>query len=108
MKTKIVVVLVAVAFVTGMMVQSIPASATDQGKKNEKSSNWIRVAQIWASSVNQLEAANKHFHAPTADMTPPPDDSIPELLQLLEEIEEQTTQIQHKKTDWEFILERAD
>lgn len=108
MNTKIVMALVAIAFVAGMLVQAIPAEASQQDcKRDEKSSCWIRVSQILKTTINKLEAINNHFGAPPDDITAPPDDEIPSLRALLADLKNEINEIQMTQTDWEFILERA-
>ncbi|MFB5631366.1 MAG: hypothetical protein ACE5RN_07235 [Nitrosopumilaceae archaeon] len=105
MKTRIVIFLVAVAFVTGMMVQAIPADAAQKEcKKDENSSCWIRVSQLFETTLNKLEAVNKHFESPATDNTPPPDEIKRELKALLEDMDKEISEIQHKQTDWDFLL----
>lgn len=105
MKTRIVIALVAAAFVTGMMLQVIPADAAQKEcKKDENSSCWIRVSQLFETTLNKLEAVNNHFESPSADTTTPPDEIKRELKILLEDMDKEISEIQHKQTDWDFLL----
>jgi hypothetical protein len=104
MNTKIVVILVAAAFVTGMMIQAIPTEAAPQCKKDENSSCWIRVSQLFETSLNKLQAVNKHFEGPPERISAPPDDIKRKLTALLDDMDEEITKIQNKQTDWDFVL----
>jgi hypothetical protein len=105
MNTRIVIVLVVAAFVTGMMVQAIPAEAVQKEcKKDENSSCWIRVSQLFETTLKKLQAVNKHFESPSVDSTPPPDEIKRKLTGLLEDMDKEISEIQHKQTDWDFLL----
>lgn len=104
MNTKIAVILVAAAFVTGMMVQAIPAEAAPQCKKDENSSCWIRVSQLFETSLKKLKAVNQYFEGPPTGITTPPDDIKRKLTALLDDMDEEITKIQNKQTDWDFVL----
>ena len=107
MNTKIVFVLVAASFITGMIVQAIPADAAPNCKKDENSSCWIRVAQLFETTIKKLEAVNHHFEGPSSELGAPPADVASELRLLFAKMDSELDEIQMKQTDWEFILERA-
>ena len=99
--------LVAASFVAGMIFQAIPADAAPNCKKEENSSCWIRVTQLFETTLKKLQAVNHHFEGPSAELGAPPADVASELRLLLAAMDSEINEIQMKQTDWEFILQRA-
>ncbi len=107
MNTKIVFALVAASFIAGMLIQAIPAQAAPDCKKNENSSCWIRVSQLFETTLKKLQSVNHHFEGPSEQLESPPADIAAKLRLQLAQMDSEVNEIQNKQTDWEFILERA-
>lgn len=109
MRKSIFVLAITAAFVTGMIIQIIPADAAQKDcKKDDQRSCWIRVSQMFGISIKKLQDANKHFVNPFEGLDSPPNVNRDEIEDQLFALDALINEIQMKQTDWEFLLERAE
>lgn len=99
---------VAAAFCAGMFIQILPADAAQKEcKKDEQSSCWIRVSQMFGVAIQKLQDSNKHFTGPFDDLGTLPQQNRDQIESQFEQIQAEIAELQMKETNWEFILERA-